>query len=149
MTIFVFGQPGRVPGFDGMPPEMQQREACRTRSAVADLLSRPRAEFPAVVVRFAGREVPEHVLDAAWTAARMTHRAMGRPLHYDWISALAAEMPSALAAEAGRKQRMEPLPVFDANGARKAGSAARQDVPRELVAPLVLDPVEVPADAEE
>ena len=32
---FAFGQPGRIQGYDHMPPEMQQREARRTRNAVA------------------------------------------------------------------------------------------------------------------
>jgi hypothetical protein len=140
--------PGRVGGYDGLPPEMQAREARRTRSAISDLLSRPRAEFPSVEVRYAGRVVPPHVLDNAFVSARLAHRQAGRPLHFDWLGWIAAAMPAALEAEAVRKQRMEPLSIFDSNGSRRAGEAARRDVPRELVAPLVLDTVEALADAE-
>lgn len=138
--------PGRVPGFDGLPAELQVREARRTRNAVAELLSRPRAEFPSIPVRYGGREVPQHIVDAAYTSARMTHRAMGRPQHYDWIAAMAAELPPAIAADQQRKAMRLPLPIYSFDGARRAGEAARRDVPRELVAPLIFDVSEALAD---
>ena len=45
---------GSVGGYDNLSSEMHAHEARRTRNAVADLLSRPCAESPAIPVRFEG-----------------------------------------------------------------------------------------------
>jgi hypothetical protein len=78
------------------------------------------------------------VVDAAWTAVRLAHHQAGRPEHFDHLGWLECCLPAAIEAERQRKLDMRPLPIFDANGGRKAGEAARRDVPRELTAPLIL-----------
>lgn len=126
--------------FAHMSGDKRQREVNRTRRAVVDLLNeRGRTEFPDVPVLFNNKNVPAHVLDAAHTAARQARRAAGSPAEFDWLGALSAALPAALEANYARIARREPITHLSSDGARKNAEAARKGIPKELVAPLILE----------
>ena len=64
--------------FDLLRGEARAKEVARTRRVIGEILaSRPRSEFPAVAVIYNGREVRPHVVDAAFTAARLAQQRSG------------------------------------------------------------------------
>ena len=135
-----FGQPGRIQGFDHLPEPVKAKELARTRATVLELLTRPRSEFPAVTVLYGGHEVSKVALDRAWTLARMRLRQHGG----DVLEELARQLAVALADEAARRKRLEPMATLTSDGARKVGELQKEGLPhsRPLVAPLVLVPLE-------
>jgi hypothetical protein len=135
-----FWGPGRIGGFDHLPDQAKAKEIARTERVVRELLPKPRSEFPAVAVTFAGRVVSEVALDAAWTRTRFVMRQHGG----DVLEKLARQLAVSLADEAARRKRLEPMVVLSSDGARKAGEAAKAGLPhsRPLVAPLMLGLVE-------
>jgi hypothetical protein len=81
----------RINDFDHMTGPKRDKEVARTQRCVVDLLNESsRTEFPDVPVLFANKNVPAHVLDHAYTAARVARRAVGSPETFDWLSALSA-----------------------------------------------------------
>ena len=130
----------RIGDFDHMSGDKRQREVNRTRRAVLDLLNeRGRTEFPDVLVLFNNKNVPVHVLDAAHTAARQARRAFANPEAFNWLEAIAAALPAALESDHARIARREPITHLSSDGARKNADAARKGIPKELVAPLILE----------
>lgn len=129
-----------IPGFDHMAGAVRQREINRTRRAVQDWLAeRPRTEFPAVELRFDNRIMPPHVVDAAFTRVRQVRHAAGSPRDFDWLAAMAQALPAAIESDRARIARLEPLAHLTTDGARKNGEAAKDGLPRELQAPLILE----------
>lgn len=135
-----FHGPGRIQGFDHLPDALKAKELARTRATVLELLATPRSEFPAVTVLYGGREVSEVAVDRAWTMARMRLRQHGG----DVLEELARQLAVALADEAARRKRLEPMATLTSDGARKTAELQKAGLPhsRPLVAPLVLVPVE-------
>lgn len=135
-----FFGPQRIGGFDHLPEPVKAKELARTERVVRELLAKSRSEFPSVNVVFAGREVSEVAVDRAWTLTRHRLRQHGG----DVLEELARQLTVALADEAVRRKRLEPMATLTADGARKAGEAAKAGLPhdRPLVAPLVLVPLE-------
>lgn len=105
-----------------------------------ELLAQPRSEFPAVTVIYGGREVSEVAVDRAWTLTRLRLRQHGG----DILEELARQLVVALADEAARRKRLEPMATLTNDGARKVGEAQKAGLPhdRPLVAPLVFVPLE-------
>ncbi|MDN3568665.1 hypothetical protein ACFQY5_41280 [Paeniroseomonas aquatica] len=136
--VGAFG-PGRIGGFDHLPEATKLKELARTRSTVRELLATPRSEFPSVSVVYGGREVSEVAVDRAWTMARMRLRQHGG----DVLEELARQLAVALADEATRRKRLEPMATLTSDGARKVGELQKAGLPhdRPLIAPLVLVPV--------
>ena len=132
--------PGRINDFDHMTGPKRDKEVDRTKRCVVDLLNeRGRTEFPAIEVRFCNKIVPPHILDHAFTAARMARRAAGSLETFDWLASMSAALPAALEADQARIARLEPLTQLSSDGARKCDELARKGIPRELTAPLILE----------
>lgn len=130
---------GRIQDFEHLPPGRQAKEAARTVRVIRELLAKPRSEFPAVEVRFAGKEVSEVALDRAFTLARLRLKQRGG----DVLEELARQLPAVLADEAARRARVEHVTVSDTDGARRASEARLEGLPKEgLRAPLLLVPLE-------
>lgn len=134
-----FHGPGRIGGFDHLSGAARDKEIARTKRAVVDLLQKPRSEFPAIEVRFLNKIMPAHVVDAAFTAARQARRASHDPAGFDWLAAMSAALPAALESDRARIARLEPKPVLTSDGERKSGEMARDGLPKELQAPLILE----------
>ena len=128
--------------FDELRGSARAQEIERTRRFVAETLAlRPQIEFPAVPVIYAGCEVSPHVIDHAFTAARIArHRAGATVAEWPWLAAIESAMPAALAYERARLKTDEPVAMSDADAARRSAEDALADMPRgvRLIAPLVL-----------
>jgi hypothetical protein len=126
--------------FEFMNAEMQAKEIRRTRNAVAQNLSQPRPAFPSVEVVYLGKSVPRHIVDAAFDRAVIARHMAGRPPGFDLLAAFEAALPDALEADAARRARMEPMPVYSGRERHAADAAAEAAgaLPSELVAPLVV-----------
>lgn len=122
--------------FEWMPAEQQTKELRRTRNAVAQNLAQPRPAFPAVEVIYDDKSVPRHVVDAAFDRAMIARHQAGRPAGFDVLAAFEAALPAAMEADAARRARLEPRPLYG-NRERHVAEATGA-LPSELVAPLVI-----------
>ena len=134
-------KPGRPQELLRIDVAEREKEVEKTRRVIEDLLAEPRSHFPVVAVFFDGKEVPEHVADAAWAWALLEQQAARRAgaRGFDVLAAMERHMPAELARERERVAQFRPVPMAR-NAYDSAYTQQVRDAPRLrlLNPPLVL-----------
>jgi hypothetical protein len=136
---------GRTEDFDALDPARQAVEVARTRRIVRDLLAERRTDFPAVPVRFDGREVEHRLVDRAYALARAER--LWAPRDGDaMLAAVVRHLPAVLEQDRARERRVEAIEGHLPGDGHRFLDAGLAGLPRQpLVAPLMLESAEVPA----